>query len=373
MDNSGSFVRISVSDDGQGISADNADKIFLPFYQVKGDKIIKEGTGLGLAYARSLAELIGAEIYLDDRADSGAIFNVKIPVQTFKNTVQEFDPQIDVLSDALDLPDFLNEQYNSANPLDISTNLPEILIVDDNEDLRFFLRKNLSKKFHITQAANGIEALKILNEKDIDLIISDIIMPEMDGLSLCDTVKSSLQTSHIPIILLTAKSSIESEIEGLKHKADAYLAKPFSLKHLETRVVNLLEIREDLKKKFSNQAMFEYGDIANSKMDKEFVDRITGFIESNLSEQDMTVKTVADFMNLSTSGLYKKLKGISGLTPNEFIRLVRLKKAASLLSAGEYRVNEICYIVGFNSPSWFAKCFANQFHVLPSDFVKKNE
>lgn len=197
-------------------------------------------------------------------------------------------------------------------------------------------------------------------------------MPEMDGLSLCDRIKSDLEFSHIPIILLTAKTNIQTKIEGMKSGADAYIDKPFSMEYLKACISSLLNNREKLRAAFANSPFIQANSMAMSKADEKFLKTLNEVVFENMQNPDFCLDDMASILNMSRSSLNRKIKGILDLTPNDYIRLERLKKAAQLLNEGESRVNEICYMVGFNTPSYFTKCFQKQFGVLPKDFVKKS-
>lgn len=220
-------------------------------------------------------------------------------------------------------------------------------------------------------ASNGKETLKILSENTISLVVSDVMMPEMNGFELCRTLKTNIEYSHIPIILLTAKATIQSKIEGIELGADDYIEKPFSTEYLLARIANLLSNQEKLRQAFTSSPFVNAQTIALTKADEAFLEKLTEVIKSNISEPEFNVDILAEKMNMSRSSLHRKIKGIAQITPNEFIQLERLKMAAQLIQSQEYKINEVCYIVGFNSSSYFAKCFQKQFGVLPKDFGNK--
>jgi DNA-binding response OmpR family regulator len=246
-------------------------------------------------------------------------------------------------------------------------------VVEDNEELQNFLEKNLKKDFNVLVAGNGNDALKILNESAIDLIVSDIVMPGIDGLELTRQIKQNEQYCHIPVILLSARTNISTKIEGLEYGADIYIEKPFSLVYLKAQISSLIENRMRVLEKFSKSPFIPYGTIANNKRDEEFLYKMNTEIEKNILDVNFSIEKLAHNLSMSRSNLQRKIKGISGMVPNDYIRVYRLKKAATLLMKEDYRINEICYIVGFNSGSYFAKCFQKQFGVLPKDFVKSGD
>jgi DNA-binding response OmpR family regulator len=275
----------------------------------------------------------------------------------------------ETISELLVLPDVETE---AAKIIQIQNDeLPALLIVEDNEDLNQFLMHYFQENFSVMSAFNGEQAVKLLENFAPDIIISDIMMPEMDGIEFCDYVKRNTLYSHIPVILLTAKTDVKYKIEGLEHGADAYIEKPFSVEHLDAQIHSLLENRQKLRETMASSPLTPIKSFGKNKADEAFLNRITEIIDAHITNVEFSVDDLAQEIAMSRSNLYRKLKGLSGLTPNDFIRLVRLKKAVKLMQEGETRINEICFMVGFNTSSYFAKCFKNQFGILPKDFVKK--
>ena len=248
-------------------------------------------------------------------------------------------------------------------------NRPTVLVVEDNPDMLAFVVRRLSKEYAVLTATNGEEALQVLDGNYVNLVVSDVVMPVMDGFELCKRIKSDLNYSHIPVILLTAKTNIQSKIEGMELGADAYLEKPFSVEYLQACASSLIQNREKLRKAFAQSPFVAANTMALTKADEDFIKKLNEVIQVNYSNPEFSMDDMADSLNMSRSNFYRKIKGVLDLSPNEYLRLERLKKAAQLLKEGENRVNEICYMVGFNSPSYFAKCFQKQFGVLPKDFV----
>ena len=248
-----------------------------------------------------------------------------------------------------------------------------ILVVDDHAGMLSFIAHHLSEEYVVLTAANGAEALHILDKHVVNLIVSDVVMPVMDGFELCQVVKSQLDYSHIPIVLLTAKTNVQSKIEGLEQGADAYIEKPFSLEYLRATVSNLIRNREQLRQTFAQSPFVAANTMALTKSDEEFIRRLNDVILSNLHNPEFSMENMAEMLNMSRSNFYRKMKGVLDLTPNEYLRIERLKRAAQLLSEGKNRVTEICYMVGFNSPSYFSKCFLKQFGVLPKDFGNRDD
>ena len=351
------YFSIMVSNDGHPIPHDMQEKIFQPFVQIKqtsgGQRTA--GTGIGLPLARSLAELHKGKLYLKDSEE--ICFCVELPVDQEKAIQLQKDSTI---SQTGNMQTAIRQH---------STNIC-ILVVEDDPEMQNFICAQLETVYCVIRASNGKEALQVLSEKTISLIVSDVMMPEMDGFELCHTLKTDIEHSHIPIILLTAKVTMQSKIEGIELGADDYIEKPFSTEYLLARIANLLSNQDKLRHAFTSSPFVNAKTIALSKADENFLDKLIEVIQKNISEPDFNVDILAEKMNMSRSSLHRKIKGIAQITPNEFIQLERLKMAAQLIQSGEYRINEVCYIVGFNSSSYFAKCFQKQFGVLPKDFCK---
>ena len=245
-----------------------------------------------------------------------------------------------------------------------------MLIVDDNEEMLNFLSSSFSAQYSILTAEDGMEALEKLKEHEVTLIVSDWMMPRMDGVELCKALRADQDISHIPFILLTAKTDTNSKIEGMDCGADAYIEKPFSVEYLKVSVANLLSNHEKLHAAFAHSPFIQTNSMAMTKADETFLKTLNEVIVANMQNPDFCLDDMASLLNMSRSSLNRKIKGVLDMTPNDYIRLERLKKAAQLLREGECKVNEVCYMVGFNTPSYFTKCFQKQFGILPKDFVK---
>ena len=355
---------VRVMNDGNRIPEEMKEKIFEPFFRI-GDEHglqIQSGTGLGLPLARSLAELHGGKLYLDiSPGQSDNVFILQLPLtQNVSITIREASPE--QASD--DLP-----VENSGE--DYPRSKLTLLLVEDDRDMINFLYQRLKTEYAVLKAPNGKIALEYLQKETINIVITDIMMPEMDGMQLCSHIKSNIDTSHIPVIMLTAKSDIQSRIESLDVGADAYVEKPFSLEHLLAQIANILENRNKIKQSFINSPMQNIGSIALTKADEIFLQKVTQVIHKNLSDLMFNVDHLAEALNMSRSSLHRKIKGVSELTPNDFIQLVRLKKANELLQEGSYRINEICFLVGFGSSSYFSKSFKKQFVISPKESRNK--
>jgi len=247
--------------------------------------------------------------------------------------------------------------------------LPLILLVDDNEEILDFLERVLSSKYSILKAEDGLAAIRLLETEAIQLIISDVMMPVMDGFELCKIIKSNFEYSHIPVILLTAKNSIQSKIEGLELGADAYIEKPFSKEHLQAQIASLLNNRNMIREYFASSPLVHIKSIAHSKADERFLETLNDSICANIEDTELDVEKLAKIMNMSRITLYRKIKAISVLTPFEVINITRLKKAAELLAEGNYKIYEVSDMVGFSSQSNFARNFQKQFNITPTEYM----
>jgi DNA-binding response OmpR family regulator len=250
---------------------------------------------------------------------------------------------------------------------------PVILLVDDNDEILEFLERMLKSKYAILKAEDGVEALKILERESVQLIISDVMMPVMDGFALCKSIKSNFEFSHIPVILLTAKNAIQAKVEGLELGADAYIEKPFSKEYLQAQIASLLNNRNIIREYFANSPLIHIKSMAHSRADELFLETLHDTITKNIEDTDLDVERLAEIMNMSRITLYRKIKAISVLTPIELINITRLKKAAELLAQGSHRIFEVSYMVGFSSQSNFARNFQKQFNVTPTEYMNSKQ
>jgi two-component system cell cycle response regulator len=249
--------------------------------------------------------------------------------------------------------------------------LPLILLIDDEEEILDFLERILQAKYAICKAQNANEALQVLKEKAVQLVISDVMMPDMDGFALCKAIKTDFQYSHIPVILLTAKNSLQSKVQGLELGADAYIEKPFSKEHLQAQIASLLVNRNMVREYFAKSPLVHINSMAHTKADELFLATLHETISIHMEDHQLDVEHLARFMNMSRVTLYRKIKAISNLTPIELINITRLKKAASLLAEGLYKIYEISDMVGFSSQSNFTRNFLKQFGVTPTSYLNQ--
>lgn len=354
--NNDETLNLSVEDNGSGIEEDFTDKIFEPFYQVKTtDNFNNKGSGLGLSLSKSLAVKLGGNINVQSEYGKGSIFTLELPILTNEN---EVIPEEEELIDT--------EQSEHA---ELETNV-SVMVVEDNAELRTFIKECMSEHYTVLEADNGIHALKVLESNTVDIIISDILMPEMDGLELCDRVKGNTAYSHLPFILLSAKTDTPTKVEGLKKGADVYMDKPFSVEQLKAQISSIIENRSNLRKKFTESPLDYFKKNVDNSENAEFIKRLNAFILENMSDERFSIDNLSSEFAISRTNFQKKIKNITGLTPNDYIKLIRLNKSAELLSTGKYRINEVCFLVGFNTPSYFSKCFFEHFGKLPKDFIQ---
>ena len=350
---------IRTFNDGEMIPDTMKEEIFKPFVRLDKEDEVTTGTGIGLALSRSLAELHQGSLMME-KGEEVNCFCLTLPVNQ--------DSTITLLAENVS-----QVEENSCGweqeETDTKEKKPMILVVEDNPDMLAFIRKQLTTEYSVLTAMNGIEALAVLDNHYVNLVVSDVMMPQMDGFELCKTIKSDLSYSHIPVVLLTAKTNIQSKIEGLELGADAYIEKPFSVEYLLANISSLIHNREKLRQTFAKSPFVAANTMALTKADEEFIWKLNDIIQANLHNPEFSMEDMADALKMSRSSFYRKIKGVLDLSPNEYLRLERLKQAAQLLKEGKSRVNEICYTVGFNSPSYFSKCFLKQFGVLPKDFI----
>ena len=356
-------VMISVADNGCGISSDELPYIFDRFYQAKN---AGRGTGIGLAIVKAFTELHHGEVSATSVEGKGSTFTIHIPVRQKGEVTNQPIEKIEQLVE----PSSAQEVPNQARHIDeliqpYQTAKPEVLIIDDNIDIRTYLRSVLSEKYNVSEAADGKVGLELARKIVPDIVLSDIMMPVMDGLAFCQQLKTDKAISHIPVILLTARSLDEQRAEGYEHGADAYLSKPFSLRLLLSRIDNLIESRKKLNQTWSKGVEDdEIGNISN-EIDKSFLKQLRKIIQENLADSDLSVEQIGDEIGLSRVQLYRKVKALTGYSPVEIVRKARLTRARHLLQTTERTVSEVAYAVGFSTPSYFSKCYKDEFGENP--------
>ena len=358
----GRYARLVVADTGSGISVQHIRHIFDRFYQID---VNHAGSGIGLALAKAFVELHGGEITVDSVEGKGTVFTVDIPMTLVEEPSADLvqEPRITQQTVVEELEDMETEEQIPDE------NKECILIIDDNADVRDYVKSLLKEEYTVIEAPDGRAGLKKAMKYVPDAIICDVMMPVMDGLECCRKLKTELQTSHIPVMLLTACSLDEQRIQGFECGADSYISKPFNSKLLLVRLRNLMDNHKRLKQFFGDKTTLSKEPV--SDVDKGFVDRFRELIEENLADSELSVEDLGSKMGLSRVQLYRKIKALTNYSPNELVRIARLKKAASLLASSEKTISEITYEVGFTSPSYFTKCYKEYFGESPTDFLKR--
>lgn len=363
-------LQIRVIDIGEGIAPGDLENIFKRFYTAnKGDE--SKSNGIGLSLTQDLVELHHGTIRVESELTKGSTFIVDFPID--KDSYQEKEQITGEISVNDRKADVIieNEELNEQETVEgLQNNDNHLLLVEDNDELLYLMEKILSRRYHVLIAKNGLEALDVIKDNEIDIIISDVMMPEMDGLELCRHLKSNLETSHIPIVLLTAKNTVEDRIECYNAGADGYISKPFELKILEARVNNFIIHKKSKQEEFRSNVEVSIDSLDTSSIDKAFFDKVVSVIESNMSEGEFDVVQLADALAVSKSSLYRKMKVATGLSPVEFIRNIRLKHGSQLLKNKSMSVAEVAYECGFSNPKYFATCFKEEFGVTPKEFQK---
>ena len=363
-------VEIRVSDTGVGVSDEDKEHIFERFYQATHkDRSDLSGSGIGLHMVKEFVSLHGGKIRVEDNPmGRGTSFIITLPLVD----VIEEDNEAAVNQPIKYAYTIWNDDAESENnEEDILLNkeeAPLILVVDDNDDFRTFMKDCLRDKYRLVEAKDGAEAWKLIPELQPDMIISDIMMPNMDGNQLCKNIKSDLRTSHIPVILLTAQIAEEQKIEGLETGADDYITKPFNLNILLLRINKLIETQKQRQDNFIKQIDPEPSQIAITSLDEKLIEQAIEYVEKNIDRSELSVEELSRELGMSRVHLYKKLTAITGRSPVEFIRIIRLKRAAQMLRESQLNVSEIAYSVGFNNPKYFSRYFKDEFGLLPSDY-----
>ena len=337
---------VRVEDNGPGVRRDQREKIFGMFYTVPDDKVAESsGIGVGLAYARQLAQAHDGSLKAEDSGDTGASFALRIPL--------------------------LKELLPVRKPRSVSAPKTEeklaVLVVEDNKELRATLQKDLSQWYDVLAAPDGSAALKLIEEKGVDIVVSDVMMPVMDGFELCRAIKGQLAFSHIPVVLLTAKVTLDAKSEGMESGADAYVEKPFTIRQLKGQIDNLIKLREAFRQSVSSSP--SAGTTVPSGPEADFIRAINDSIEKQISEESFSIETLAYDMAMSRTNFFRKFRALTGETPNDYLKNYRLEKAAEAIRNGA-RINEAAESVGFTSSSYFAKCFKARFGVLPKDYTR---
>jgi DNA-binding response OmpR family regulator len=326
---------------------------------------MNQGSGIGLSIAGEFVKMHGGAIDLESAVGEGSTFTVTLPLHesparalltVSEENITAGEPAIEI-----DLP--LAKSGKDR---------PVVLLVEDNDEFREYLREVFQKEYHILEAPNGKVGLDITLDQIPDLIVSDVMMPEMDGIELCRIVKTDRRISHIPVVLLTARAEEEQQLQGYQTGADAYVTKPFRLDILQAMIANLIRQREQVQRQFQQHVEIRPSEVAVRSLDEQFVNSAVKVVEANLANAEFTVEELSDAMSMSRVYLYKKILSLTGKTPIEFIRIIRMRRGASLLEKSQLTVSEIAYQIGFNNPKYFTKLFKEEFKMLPTEYRRQH-
>jgi signal transduction histidine kinase/DNA-binding response OmpR family regulator len=374
-----SHVRIIISDNGKGIPPDQLQYVFDRYYQVENTNTgFNTGTGIGLAYSRELVELHKGQITVDSQINKGTSFTVTLPVNRSFYSENEIaaaqEQETNVEHDSMRqeyLKEIVSLEQEDALPQKLSiidADQKVMLIVEDSRDMRDFIKNIFSNEYLIYEAFDGVSGYKLAGKLIPNIIICDIMMPQMNGLELCGKLKGNIHTNHIPVLILTAKSGEENEIEGLKTGADDYLTKPFNSEILQMRVNRLIKSGEILKEYFTKEFLLKPGIEKSASPEDEFLKKAVKIVEDNITNPAMNVEFLMKELGVSRTQLFRKLKATTNYSANHFIRNIKLKKAAQFLQQNSHNITEVLYRSGFNSPSYFATCFKEMYGCLPSEY-----
>ncbi len=364
----GNDYTITISDNGEGISSENLNKIFDRYYQIKStNNEVSEGLGIGLDITLKLVKLLHGEIKVESTPQKGTSFSLSFPLQLTPEMSSE-KPTIKETTVASD--PFVIDEDHKRTSVDAKNT---ILFVEDDLEILSFLEKEFKSDYNIIKATNGEMAWKMLQNDSPTLVLSDVSMPKMNGTELCKKIKSTFETSHIPVILLTARIAPEDEISGIETGADDYIHKPFNIQILRLKIQNIIEAREVLKKRFSQTNNFVAKEMTVTSPDEIFLQKAIDYVKEHLESPELSVEKMCGELNISRVHLYRKLKALTNQSPTEFIRIIRLKQAASLLIQNKLNVSEIAYMVGFNSHQYFSNSFQKHFNMSPKEYITQHQ
>lgn len=350
------YFAVEFINDGKTIPEEERAEIFKPFFRSKKDEF-KSGSGIGLSIVQSLVSMHMGTVSYEIDQDGNNVFRIEMPLH--QKTVAGGEVKLDMTA----TEEKLNEETSGYT----------VMIVEDNKEMRTFLKEELSAEFKVVEAEDGIDAMEKLKNNFVNLIVSDIMMPRMDGFELCNKVKNDINFSHIPFVMLTAQNGMQFRMKTLDCGADAYIEKPFSMDLLKTQINNLLHSREKLYEAFRGNPAVKSSSLAMSSVDNNFIDKLNTYINDNISIEHLNMEQLAAAMNMSYISLYRKIRLLTGMSPIDYIRIFRLKRAADLLLQENLQVQEISYQVGFSSPAYFSSCFSKYYKKSPSDFVRESK
>lgn len=365
------FVKIFVNDTGSGIEASRVPHIFDRFF---GNNQHGDSNGIGLSLTKDLVEIHKGIINVESQVNVGTTFVVELPIdKEFYNTI-DFKQNATTAQEPQYTEDStVNEPLINANASPVKDKSITLLIVEDNVDLLMIIASTLSRYYTVITAENGVQAMEKLQENEVDIIISDVMMPEMDGLTFCRTLKENVDHSHTSVLLLTAKNQVEDRIACYNAGADAYIAKPFEMDVLIARIHSLIINRQKRNTEFRSSLSINPKNYESNSIDANFLKDAINVVEENLSNFDFTHDDLFDALHTSKSTLYRKIKSLTGFSPSEFIRNIRLKHACLMLKNGTGNISEIAYDVGFNDPKYFSTCFKNEFGMTPREYMRDNK
>ncbi len=378
-ENNKSQLLINIQDSGIGIKKENQEKVFDRFFRDTSNQgKTSYGTGIGLALTKQMIEVLNGSVSLDSEENKGSSFKVILPIE--ESDFPEHEVQTSEKSDQILLKERIellqvakeNDSEILIKEEEVKNNKPQILVVDDNSDLREFLAESLSENYTIETANDGEEGYKLALEKDFDLVVSDVMMPKVNGLDMCKQLKNNIHTSHLPVILLTAKGQEEDFVEGLEYGADDYISKPFNFSILQAKINSLIENRKKLYKIYKQiEPDKEPDDVKTNSLDDEFMNKLNQVISDNYTNPDFDIEEFSSKMFVSRSLLYKKLKALTNVSPTEYVNMYRLKKAMVLLKSRKHKVSEVAFMVGFNDPKYFGRVFKKFFNTSPSAYIEQ--
>ena len=359
------ILTIKVTDDGIGISDSDQKKLFRRFYRGENATNSKEtGSGIGLLLTKKMTLLHKGDISFSSNEGIGTTFTIKIPVsQNNYSPTEVIKKEPAVEKKAVHLSDSENKTEKKKNKL---------LIVEDNEELRSYLAHYLSRDYQVLESANGQSALEMVNKEMPDFIISDVMMPVLSGMELCQQLKSNIETCHIPVILLTSLAEREDIIKGLNAGADDYITKPFDLSILKTKIAGIINNRRLYHKKFIDKSAFDEESTIINELDKKFMEKVVGYIEEKMIQEDFSIDTLSLEMAMSRSVFFKKIKSLTGQSPQDLIRDIKMKKATTLLSEKKYNIGEIAYLTGYPNAKYFSTAFKKYYGKTPSEYIVNN-
>jgi signal transduction histidine kinase/DNA-binding response OmpR family regulator len=361
-------LELVIIDNGIGILPDELPRIFEKFYQAKSStRISSPGTGIGLSLTKALVELHQGRITAESIPDHATTFTIVLPIDANAFQIEE---RIHTPADVVyTLPAVDNHQ--PENTENSNEDKAKILVVEDNFELRAYLAAELEKEYIVLEAGDGDEAFEIAVKSNPDLIISDIMMPRKDGNAFCNAIKSNINTSHIPFILLTAKTTVEDQITGVRAGADLYITKPFNIRYLMAHIHQIVASRQLLYSRFSQDVYLMPSKMANNEIDQAFLQKAIDYIIQNIQDSQLSVDTMSDVFNLSRTQVYRKIKALTGKSAVEFIRAVRMKQAIKLMDTHKFTLSEISFQTGFSSASYFTRCFKDEYGKTPSEYLQQ--